>query len=236
LKRKSCVLFLIVGFCILFAEIVVLSACNGGMTIGLMGNAEQVSIVNVRFVEGDPAGNTIKLRVQNSGSSTVAITNSYTNGTKATNISPGQAFIIPKGNSQELTLTFPNNTLVYGAYYQVKLVTSKGTMTISSLTYDSASTSEYDPFKDGVDPTPSTYIANANEAPSNHSPEQAKVLFTTLVLAVIAHVGACLLANYAIQPRNRGEFLFLLFFVTFIVGGATIALVSNILFPPMTIG
>jgi hypothetical protein len=231
LKRKSWVLFLIVGFCILFAEIMVLSVWNGGMTIGFMGNAEQVSIVNVRFIENDPAGNTLKVIVQNSGSTSVAITSSYINGTKATNINPGQAFIIPKGNSQELTLNFPNYTLVYGAYYQVKLVTSKGTMIVNSLTYDSASASEYDPFKDGVGPTPSTY-----EAPSTHLPEQAKALFTTLVLAVIAHVGACLLANYVIQPRNRGEFLFLLFFVTFIVGGATIALVSNILFPPMTIG
>ena len=206
------------------------------MTVGLMGNAEQASIVNVRFVEDDPTGNIIKLIVQNSGSTTVAITSGYTNETKATNINPGQAFIIPKGNSQELTLTFPNDTLVYGAYYRMKLITSKGTTIANSLTYNSESTSEYDPFKDSVDPTPSAYVVPAYETPSTHLPEQAKVLFATLVLAAIADVGACLIANYVIQPRNRREFILLLFFVTFIVGGATVALVDNILFPPMTIG
>jgi hypothetical protein len=236
LKRKSWVLLLIVGFCVLFAEIAALYAWNGGMTIGFMGNAEQASIMNVRFVDGDQAGETAKVMVLNSGGSLVAIQHGYVNEIKATNINPGQAFIIPKGSAQEITLAFPNGTLVYGAYYRVKLVTSKGNTLVNSLTYDSASTSVYDPLKDGVGPTPSAYGGSEYMEPPTYLPEQAKMFFTTLVLASIADVGACLLANYAIQPRNRGELFSLLFFITLIVAGATVALIFNIWSSSMTIG
>ena len=127
------------------------------MTLGLMGNAEQAAITNVRFVEGAPAGDTIKVTVRNSGASTVAIAEGFSNGIKATNINSGQAFIIPKASSLEITLTFPNKTLVYGTQQQVKLITTKGTSIVYSMMYDSASTSQYDPLKDDIIPTPSTF-------------------------------------------------------------------------------
>ena len=62
-----------VGFCVLFAGILVFSAWKGGMTLGLMGNAEQAEITNIRFVENAPAGEMIKVTVRNSGASTVTI-------------------------------------------------------------------------------------------------------------------------------------------------------------------
>jgi hypothetical protein len=98
--------------------------------------------------------------------------------------------------------------------------------------YNSASTSQYDPLKDDITPTPSTF----NLPPSHQEQEQAKVLFATLILTVIADVGACLLANHVIQPRNRKERFILLFFVTLIVVFAIIALVYSILFPPQPTG
>ena len=71
---------------------------------------------------------------------------------------------------------------------------------------------------------------------SPYEQEQAIVLFATLVLAAIADVGACLFANYVLQPRNRRELFVLLFFVTIIVVFAIIAVVFQILFPPQPIG
>ena len=202
------------------------------MTIGLMGIVEQASIENVRFVEGAPPGDTIKVLVQNSGSISVAIGRGYANGIMATNIHPGQAFVIAKGSAQEITLTFPNDTLVYGTQQQIKLITAKGTCVVLSLVYDSSCTSQYDPVKDNVGPTPSVFHVE----PSTHEQDKAKELFVALVLTVIIDVGACLLVNQVIQPRNRRELFVLLFFVTVSVGFATISVVSNILFPPMTIG
>ncbi len=163
---------------------------------------------------------------------TVAIAQCFSNGIKATNINSGQAFTIPKASSLEITLTLPNKTLVYGTQQQLKLITTKGTTIVYSMMYDSASTSQYDPLKDDISPIPSTFYS----PPSPYKQEQAKVLLATLVLAVIADVGACLFANYVIQPRNRRELFILLFFVTIIVGFAIIAVVFSILFPPLPIG
>jgi hypothetical protein len=73
LKRKSWVLFLVVGFCVLFAGILVFSAWAGGLTVGLMGNAEVAEITKIRFVENIPAGDSIKVTIRNSGTSTVTI-------------------------------------------------------------------------------------------------------------------------------------------------------------------
>jgi hypothetical protein len=96
LKRKSWVLFLVVGLCVLFVGVGLFVAWNGSITVGLMGNAEQAAITNVRFVEG----------------TSVAIQQGYVNETKATNINSGQAFVIPKATSLEISLTTPNGTLV----------------------------------------------------------------------------------------------------------------------------
>jgi hypothetical protein len=232
LKRKIWILFLVVGFCVLFAGILVFSAWVGGMTLGLMGNAEQAAITNIRFVENVPTGDTIKVTVRNSGTSTVTVAEGFSNGIKATNISSGQAFIIPKASFLEITLTFPSETLVYGTQQQVKLITTRGNSVVYSVMYDSASTSQYDPFKDDIIPTPSTFYL----APSPYEQEQAKVLFSTLFLTVIADVGACLFANYIIQPRNRRELFVMLFFVTIIVVFAIVAVVFTVLFPPQPIG
>jgi hypothetical protein len=160
----------------------------------------------------------------------VAIERGYTNGILATNIHPGQAFVIPKESIREITLTFLNDSLVYGTQQQIKLITAKGNSIVLSWVYDSSCTSQYNPVKDNVDPTPLAF----HMEPSTQEQEQAKVVHHGFT--VIIDVVACLLANFAIQPRNRRELFILLFFVTMSVGFAAISVVSNILFPPMTIG
>ena len=202
------------------------------MTVGLMGNAEQASITNVRFVEGAPAGDTIKVTVQNVGIPSVAIMQGYTNETKATNINSGQAFVIPKATSLEITLTVPNGTLVYGSQQRVMLITAKGTSLMYSLTYDSKSTSAYNPLVDDIAPTPRPLQPYELNPPIKLSSYQATVLFLTSAIASISVVGACLLANYALHPKNRKELFVMLFFVTIIVVFALVALVFPILFPP----
>jgi hypothetical protein len=202
------------------------------MTLGLMGNAEQATITTVRFVENAPTGDTIKVTVRNVGITSVAIMQGYANETKATNINSGQAFVIPKATSLEITLTFPNCTLVYGAQQQVKLITTKGTSLIYSLTYDSTSTSAYNPLVDDIAPTPRPLQFFELNPLVKLSSDQAIVLFATSVIASISVIGACLLANYALHPKNRKELFVMLFFVTIIVVFTLVALVFPILFPP----
>jgi hypothetical protein len=235
LKHKTWVFVLLVGLCVLFAGVAVLSVLNGGMTIGLMSNVDQFSIVSTRFVTGAPEGDTIRVTVQNSGSNIVAIVNGYVNGIRATNIGQEQAFLIPKMRerySVEIPLIFPNGTLVYGAHYQVKLVTAKGTQIYNSLIYDSTNTSQYNPLND-VNPTPSAFHEHSYQDLNSLN---MKWVFVSIVLASVADVGVCLLANHMFQPRSRVDLFFLLFLFTMIVAGVTMFLVSNILFPPMTIG
>jgi ABC-type sugar transport system permease subunit len=222
----------VVGICVLFVGVGLFVAWNGSITVGLMGNAEQAEITNVRFVEGTPVGDTIKVTVRNTGATSVAIQQGYVNETKATNINSGQAFVIPKTTSLEITLTTPNGTLVYGTQQQVKLITSKGTSLIYSLTYNSKSTSAYNPLVDDNAPTPRPLQPYELNPPLKLSSYQATVLFLTSAIASISVVGACLLANYALHPKNRRELFMMLFFVTLIVVFALVAVVFPILFPP----
>jgi acyl dehydratase len=57
----------VVGLWVLFVGVGLFVAWNGSITVGLMGNAEQAEITNVRFVEGTPVGDTIKVTVRNTG-------------------------------------------------------------------------------------------------------------------------------------------------------------------------
>jgi ABC-type sugar transport system permease subunit len=224
--------FLVVGLCILFVGIGLFASWNGGMTVSLMGNAEQASIANVRFVEGAPTGDTIKIAVRNTGFSSVAIMLGYTNETKATNINSGQAFVIPKATAIEINLTFPNGTLVYGTQQQIKLITTKGTRLVYFLTYDSNSISSYNPLEDNIAPTPrplQLYELNPSLKLDSY---EATVLFLTSIIASISVVGAYLLANYVFHSKNRRELFVMLFFVTLIVVFALVAVVFPILFPP----
>ena len=155
----------------------------------------------------------------------------YANATKASNISPTHP-IIPKAFSQELTLTFPNGTLVYGTQCQVKLVTAKGTSLLFSLTYDSTCTSVYDPKVDDIIPTPIPLQAYELIPELKLSSIQSMIVFTTSVIASIVVVGACLLSNYLVHPKKKVELFVLLFFTTIIAVFAVVAVVYPILFPP----
>jgi P pilus assembly chaperone PapD len=99
----------------------------GGMTIGLMGNAEQASIANIAF-----GTNQIDVLVQNSGSTTVNITQAYINGAGAT-ITNAQPWSVDKSSATTLHITA---TLSAGTSYQIKLITAKGTQIQNSAVYN----------------------------------------------------------------------------------------------------
>ncbi len=134
LKKNSKALSPVVASIILIAVTVavsvVVAAWMGGMTIGLMGNAEQASIANIAFV-----GTTqIDVMVQNSGSTTVNITQAYVNGVGAT-ITNAQPWSVDKSGATTFHVTAPT-ALSAGTSYQVKLISAKGTQIQNSAVYN----------------------------------------------------------------------------------------------------
>jgi len=130
-KALSPVVASIILIAVTVAVSVVVAAWMGGMTIGLMGNAEQASIANIAF----PGATTIDVLVQNSGSTTVNITQAYINGFSAAMNPTSPSFA--KSASGTIALTLPSNgTLSAATSYQIKLITAKGTQITNSATYN----------------------------------------------------------------------------------------------------
>jgi archaeal type IV pilus assembly protein PilA len=129
-KALSPVVASIILIAVTVAVSVVVAAWMGGMTIGLMGNAEQASIANIAFT----APQTINVLVQNSGSTTVNITQAYVNGAGAT-ITNAQPWSVDKSGSATFSITAPS-ALSAGTSYQVKLITAKGTQIQNSAVYN----------------------------------------------------------------------------------------------------
>jgi flagellin-like protein len=117
-KALSPVVASIILIAVTVAVSVVVAAWMGGMSIGLMGNAEQATITNLGFAPG----NTIVVAVGNTGNSNVTITNAYVN-TIACGTTPGLPMNIGKTSTATLNCTF---AWVSGTQYEVKLTTSKG--------------------------------------------------------------------------------------------------------------
>ena len=136
-KALSPVIASIILIAVTVAVSVVVAAWMGGMTIGLMGNAEQASIANIAFVPGPPT-DTIVVTLQNSGTTNVNITQAFVNGVAVQ--MNGGALPLPsaaKSSSAPITLSLPGTTtLSAGTAYQVKLITAKGTQIQNSATYN----------------------------------------------------------------------------------------------------
>jgi hypothetical protein len=103
----------------------------GGMSLGLMNNAEQVSASNPVFnVDGDE----VTLTVRNTGASSVTISADGTiDGIAA--VASG-TLTIAKGEAEQITLALGSGTFTAGAQYQLGLVTSKGTTIVYTATYN----------------------------------------------------------------------------------------------------
>ena len=131
-KALSPVVASIILIAVTVAVSVVVAAWMSGMTIGLMGSAEQISITNVAF----PDANTIQVLVQNAGGTQGTINSAFINGVVTTISTPIQV-----NKSSQTLITFTTTglgntslTLVPGTSYTVKLISAKGTSIISSAT------------------------------------------------------------------------------------------------------
>jgi archaeal type IV pilus assembly protein PilA len=129
-KALSPVVASIILIAVTVAVSVVVAAWMGGMTIGLMGSAEQVSITNVAF----PDASNIQVLVQNAGGTQGTINSAFINGLAATVSTPVG---VAKSSQTIITFTNPTNasfTLTPGTSYTIKLITAKGTSVVSSAT------------------------------------------------------------------------------------------------------
>jgi flagellin-like protein len=130
-KALSPVVASIILIAVTVAVSVVVAAWMGGMTIGLMGSAEQVSITNVAFSNG----NTIQVMVMNAGGTDSSINNAFINGVATTAFT--SPVTVPKSSSITITFVAGGNatfTLTSGTSYTIKLITAKGTSVVSSAT------------------------------------------------------------------------------------------------------
>ncbi len=130
-KALSPVVASIILIAVTVAVSVVVAAWMGGMTIGLMGNAEQVSITNIAF---NGTSSTISVMVQNSAGATSNITTAFVNGATAT--MNGGATNVGLDKSSTVTIDLTGTTLSAGTSYSIKLITAKGTSVVNTATYN----------------------------------------------------------------------------------------------------
>ncbi|MCW4024646.1 MAG: hypothetical protein NWF01_06380 [Candidatus Bathyarchaeota archaeon] len=133
-KALSPVVASIILIAVTVAVSVVVAAWMGGMTIGLMGNAEQVSVSNAVFT----ADNVLTLTVRNTGGATVTLDTATIDGTSVTlAAASGYSLDVTKGNSTQVTLTLGgSSTFTSGAQYEARLTTTKGTTIVYTATYN----------------------------------------------------------------------------------------------------
>jgi flagellin-like protein len=134
-KGLSPVVASIILIAVTVAVSVVVAAWMGGMTIGLMGSAEKVTITNVDFNENGAAADTLAVTVQNTGDTSVTISSAFVDNTEV------ESFIvdptpIAKSETSTATLTVLDGTLAAGTQYTIKLVTQAGNSLVYSATYN----------------------------------------------------------------------------------------------------
>ena len=133
-KALSPVVASIILIAVTVAVSVVVAAWMGGMTIGLMGNAEQASVSNTVF----NAPNQITLTVRNTGGATVTLKSATIDGSGVT-LTPatGYTLNVQKGNSTQIILALGSGSSFNpGAQYEIRMITAKGTTIVYSATYN----------------------------------------------------------------------------------------------------
>jgi hypothetical protein len=243
LKKTFSIRFLIIA---VFALIVVISTLSTPTALGLMGNAEQVAIKNLQFVEGvDGSNDAIKVTVINMGSASVIITKSYAyKGIIEDNyrvslplidMSPASA-TLKKATFEVLFLTFKPDTLVNGTEYTVKLMTAKGNTMTQTSTYNSTSSAEYDPLKDEALQLQLQQVASRPESGQNLLSPSLPLFVVVTSIALIVEVTGCFLIYCRNRPISKAETLALLSLTIIIIIATIMITVNSFLLPPMTIG
>ena len=131
-KALSPVVASIILIAVTVAVSVVVAAWMGGMTIGLMGNAEQASIANIAFTQLIPDRRTgAKLWQYNCKHHTGICQWSCCNYDDPTSLSVG------KSAADTITLTLPDDGYIKCRHLiPIKLITAKGTQIQNSAVYN----------------------------------------------------------------------------------------------------
>ena len=121
-KALSPVVASIILIAVTVAVSVVVAAWMGGMSLGLMGNAEQNSVTNVQFVDGNPTADTILVSIRNNGGADSVISKVYINGAT---VSTGtlDTTTIAKGTITDITITYD---WAASTSYELKFTTANG--------------------------------------------------------------------------------------------------------------
>ena len=122
-KALSPVVASIILIAVTVAVSVVVAAWMGGMSLGLMGNAEQVSVTNVQFVDaGAGLDDTIVVSIRNSGGADAAISKAYINGA-AIDITDVDPTTVAKGDITDVEITYDWEA---STSYEMKFTTANG--------------------------------------------------------------------------------------------------------------
>jgi flagellin-like protein len=127
-KALSPVVASIILIAVTVAVSVVVAAWMGGMTTGLMGNAEQATITNIAFNNSGPT-TVLNVTIQNTGSAPITFSQFYANGVQylPTDGNPtlsDNTVTLPKSTTGSVTITL-TTTLVSGTDCTVKMTSTK---------------------------------------------------------------------------------------------------------------
>jgi len=126
-KALSPVVAAIILIAVTVAVSIAVAAWMGALTFGFMGGTEELKILSVTF---NNSTKTVTIRVLNSGSGTVTISDiqiddqSYSE--YGATVSPQLPNDIAKGGTKSYTITFSTWPFQSGAKYDFTIVTSKG--------------------------------------------------------------------------------------------------------------
>ena len=125
-KGLSPVIASIILIAVTVAVSVVVAAWMGGMTIGLMGNAEQATITNLGFFDSaTAASDTITVSIQNTGNAPISITQVLLNTQVPADITATLPLDIAK-NELNSDIVITGLDLVSGDEYTLKATTAAG--------------------------------------------------------------------------------------------------------------
>jgi flagellin-like protein len=124
-KALSPVIASIILIAVTVTVAVVVASWMGGLSIGLMGNAEQATITNVAFLTS-PA-DSVNVTVLNSGTSSLTLQSALIdeNTVSITVTGPTNSLTVPKGTPANILLT-NSGSFVSGVQYTIKITTAKG--------------------------------------------------------------------------------------------------------------
>ena len=124
-KALSPVVASIILIAVTVAVSVVVAAWMGGMSIGMMGNAEQATIANLDMSQPNTA---IIATVTNSGKASIDIQTTYLNGVAvtATPVGATTSTVIPSGGVQSFSIDTSTLGLEPLDQITIKMTTAKG--------------------------------------------------------------------------------------------------------------